>query len=135
MFQEKVYLCCELRAIYNWFSLLSPGNIMKRFILSCFGLMFVVFAAFGQSLKSNITYVDPTIGGVGGVLQPTRPIVHLPNEIVRVFPMRHDQLDDQIWYFPLTIASYRVAFVFALMPVAGSVDATIWNREVRCLHG
>ncbi|MCK5821839.1 MAG: hypothetical protein KAH17_08130, partial [Bacteroidales bacterium] len=45
---------------------------------------------------SNLKYVDPSIGSVGVILEPTRPTVHLPNSLVRVFPIRKDQLDDQI---------------------------------------
>lgn len=78
----------------------------------------------------NLNAVDPMIGGVGLVLQPTRPTVHLPNSLIRVYPVKSDQLDDQIHYFPLTVTSHRVASVFAFMPVRGPVDAPVWDRRV-----
>ena len=71
---------------------------------------------------SNVSYVDPTIGGVGILLEPTRPTVHLPNSLIRVFPVRKDQLDDQISYFPLTISSHRQQNLFGIMPFTGAID-------------
>ena len=70
-------------------------------------------------LLAQVEYVDPTIGGVGLMLEPTRPTVHLPNSMVRVYPMRHDQLDDQIRSFPLTTISHRLGELFSLMPCDG----------------
>lgn len=62
-----------------------------------------------------LTYVDPQIGGVGLLLQPTRPTVHLPNQMIRVYPVRKDYLDDQIRYFPLTIISHRLGELFGII--------------------
>lgn len=76
--------------------------------------------------RSNVSYVDPTIGGVGIILEPTRPTVHLPNSMLRTFPFRKDQLDDRISYFPLTIAAHRQNNLFGLMPVSGDVDDYKW---------
>jgi hypothetical protein len=76
-----------------------------------------------QMPSSNVSYVDPTIGGVGILLEPTRPTVHLPNSLVRVFPVRRDQLDDQISYFPLSISSHRQQLLFGIMPYSGNITA------------
>ncbi|RYG31912.1 MAG: glycoside hydrolase family 92 protein, partial [Chitinophagaceae bacterium] len=62
------------------------------------------------------------------ILEPTRPAVHLPNSMIRVFPARADQLDDQINYFPLTISSHRQPWLFGILPVSGTVDK-LWNQE------
>jgi predicted alpha-1,2-mannosidase len=70
-------------------------------------------------------WVDPTIGGQGFLLEPTRPTVSLPNSMVRVYPVRKDQLDDQIHSFPLTIVSHRMGELFWLMP---SDDTGEWDR-------
>ncbi len=79
--------------------------------------------------ETNLKYVDPTIGGVGVILEPTRPTIHLPNSMVRVFPDRKDQLDDQISNFFLTITSHRLNKVFAFMPINGSATDDIWGRR------
>lgn len=68
------------------------------------------------SARAQVELVDPTIGGQGFMLEPTRPTVHLPNSMVRVYPVRKDQLDDQIRSFPLTLISHRLGELFSIMP-------------------
>ena len=76
--------------------------------------------------RAQVQWVDPSIGGQGFMLEPTRPTVSLPNSMVRVYPVRKDQLDDQIHSFPLTIISHRLGELFWLMP---SDDASgSWDR-------
>jgi predicted alpha-1,2-mannosidase len=86
-------------------------------------------ALFTAGLASaQVEYVDPTIGGQGFMLEPTRPTVSLPNSMVRVYPMRKDQLDDQIRSFPLTIISHRLGELFWLMP--GDSSPATYDQEV-----
>jgi putative alpha-1,2-mannosidase len=92
-------------------------------------LLFVCHTLFSQTQSSNVRYVDPTIGAVGLILEPTRPTVHLPNSMVRVFPSRKDQIDDQIDYFPLTISSHRQPSLFSIMPYSGAVDKSSWRKS------
>jgi predicted alpha-1,2-mannosidase len=75
--------------------------------------------------QAQLEYVDPTMGGQGFLLEPMRPTAALPNSMVRVYPVRKDQLDDQISSFPLTIVSHRLGELFWLMP-SSSTDA--WNK-------
>jgi predicted alpha-1,2-mannosidase len=82
----------------------------------------------GSPARGQVDEVDPTIGGVGVLLEPTRPAVYLPNAMVRVYPVRKDQLDDQIHSFPLTIISHRLGELFWLMPHDGTPDAGAWGR-------
>jgi predicted alpha-1,2-mannosidase len=72
--------------------------------------------------------VDPTIGNVPQLLEPTRPTVSLPNSMVRVYPVRKDGLDDQIHSFPLTIISHRLGELFWLMPGDGNNTGASWNH-------
>jgi len=88
-------------------------------------------AAFAQKASSNLSNVDPTIGGVGLILVPTRPAAHLPNSMIRVFPSRKDQLDDQIDFFPLTISSHRQPSLFSVMPVSAPRTNAIWKQSFR----
>ena len=80
--------------------------------------------------KQNIDYIDPTIGNVAQLLEPTRPTAHLPNQVIRVYPIRKDYLDDQISSFPLTAVSHRLGEVFALKPSTRSIDTENWNRRM-----
>ena len=76
----------------------------------------VPFLLAGYVAQAQVEYVDPAMGGQGFMLEPTRPTVSLPNSMVRVYPVRKDQLDDQIRSFPLTIISHRLGKLFWLMP-------------------
>lgn len=78
---------------------------------------------------AQVEHVDPTIGGVGVLLEPTRPTAHLPHSMVRVYPVRKDALDDQIESFPLTIISHRLGELFSIMPHAGAPDDGAWDRK------
>ena len=73
----------------------------------------VVASVHAQGLVDE---VDPTIGNVSILLEPTRPTAYLPNSMIRMYPVRKDGLDDQIAYFPLTILSHRQPELFALLP-------------------
>jgi len=72
---------------------------------------------------AQVEYVDPTIGNVGILLEPTRPSVYLPNSMVRMYPMRADAMDDRIKSFPLTINSHRMDELFSIMPGDGGPAA------------
>lgn len=77
----------------------------------------------------NLKYVDPRIGNVGQLLQPTRPTVQMPNQMIRVYPERNDYTDDQISSFPLTIVSHRLGEVFALKPWNKPVSVSAWKQK------
>lgn len=96
--------------------------------------MFVYLLLLQSELKAqegggNLQYVDPTIGAVGHILEPTRPTMHLPNSMIRVYPVRKDQLDDQISYFPLNMYSHRIGNVFAIMPYSGIINDKSWKQR------
>ncbi|WP_239461635.1 GH92 family glycosyl hydrolase [Occallatibacter savannae] len=80
-------------------------------------------AAFAQ-----VEYVDPSIGNIGILLEPTRPAVYLPNSMVRFYPIRKDATDDKIASFPLTISSHRQPELFSIMPGDGSAAA--YDQEI-----
>ena len=79
---------------------------MKRFLFPLIAVIAAVSCSTAPE-KSSLDYVDPTIGGVGLLLQPTRATVQVPNEFVRWTPDRADLLDDQISSYPLTMVSHR----------------------------
>ncbi len=76
---------------------------------------------------AQVQYVDPTIGNVGILLEPTRPAVYLPHSMVRVYPIRKDALSDQIDSFPLTISSHRMRELFSIMP--GTTSPAAYDQE------
>ncbi len=96
------------------------------------GLLLVVMqTCLGQDFLS---YVDPKIGNVGHLLQPTRPTVQLPNQMMRMYPVREDYMDDQIRSFPLLVVSHRMGEVFAVKPHAGAITADSWKRSLPYDH-
>src|SRR5690242_15874080 len=82
-------------------------------------LIFIAVLLNVATVSAQVEFVDPAIGGQGFLLEPTRPTVSLPNSMVRVYPIKKDQLDDQIHSFPLTIISHRLGELFWLMPSDG----------------
>jgi predicted alpha-1,2-mannosidase len=102
--------------------------------LSCFAFLLVAFAFPGNVSSqegSNIKYIDPTIGNIAPLLNTNRPVVHLPNQMVRVFPTRQDYLDDQITGFPmLALNVITPQVVFSVKPSKGEITDTSWNRRM-----
>lgn len=91
---------------------------------------FAVGCAQSVVPSSPVDSVDPTVGGQGFLLQPTRPTVSLPNSMVRVHPLRKDALDDQIESFPLTMISHRLGELFSIMPTDGTPGRPAYDQEV-----
>lgn len=94
--------------------------------------------AFSQTEKpnsSNLKYIDPTIGNVAPLLNTNRPVVHLPNQMVRVFPNRQDHLDMQITDFPMLATNIITPqVIFGIKPSNGAVIDTGWYRRMSYDH-
>ncbi|MBV7531053.1 GH92 family glycosyl hydrolase [Chitinophaga sp. sic0106] len=88
----------------------------KQIIVSCAAMLLSGMAVAQQPSADVLSYIRPEIGGVGTLLEPTRPTMQLPNEMMRMTPVRKDYLDDQISSFPLLLVSHRLGQVFALQP-------------------
>jgi len=116
-------------------SLKLRGLIILPLAFICFSSRADIPA--GDSLppsKSNLDYIDPTIGNVGQLLEPTRPTVDLPNQMIRFTPDRSDYMDDQISSFPLTIVSHRLGQVFSLKPSLGEITPSAWDVRMTYDH-
>ncbi|HVV07429.1 MAG TPA: GH92 family glycosyl hydrolase, partial [Puia sp.] len=104
---------------------------MSKKVLAIIAFLLAYTAVFSQT---NVDYIDPTIGNVGQLLQPTRPTVQLPNQMMRMYPMRNDYMDDQIASFPLIIVSHRLGQAFSIKPVMGEVSAESWKAKMTYDH-
>jgi len=82
----------------------------------------------------NLSYIDPRIGNVGQLLEPTRPTVQLPNQMIRMAPIRASYLDDQISSFPLTIVSHRLGEAFSIKPSTQPVQVGSWDQKLAYDH-
>ncbi len=104
-------------------------------ILASLFLGFILLTTGSSIAQEPLSYVDPNIGGVGLILEPTRPTVQLPNQMIRSYPGRKDYLDDQIRTFPLTLVSHRQGHLFGIMPFTGTAESnsepvSAWDREI-----
>lgn len=80
-----------------------------------------------RSSASPVDWVDPTIGTVAVLLEPTSAIVQRPHGAVRLAPNRQPgpcdpALADKIVDFPFTLASHRGARVFAVAVLSGPLS-------------
>ena len=96
-------------------------TFFKLFLMKTFLAILLLSVSCVNSFAQSAAYIDPTIGNIGQLLEPTRPTASLPNQPVRVYPIRKDYLDEEITCFPLTAVSHRLGEVFALHPVTGPV--------------
>ncbi|MBQ3722440.1 MAG: glycoside hydrolase family 92 protein [Bacteroidales bacterium] len=104
---------------------------MRQFLCWAAALALLVTGCKSNDILSE---VDPTIGGVG-VLQPTRPTVQIPNQMIRWTPLRADMLDDRVADYPLTLASHRLQSVFGFLPlVQGGWDGP-WTTARQVYDG
>jgi predicted alpha-1,2-mannosidase len=112
-------------------------RIKKRGLLVfCFTAATVCSAAQAQQApKTGASYIDPTIGNFAPLLNSNRPVVHLPNQMVRVFPKRQDHLDMQITDFPMLATNVITPqMVFAIKPSIGEITDTGWYRRLTYDH-
>jgi predicted alpha-1,2-mannosidase len=84
--------------------------------------------------RGNLKYIDPRIGNVGQLLEPTRPTVQLPNQMMRMFPIRKDYIADQIYSFPLLVASHRLGQVFSIKPSAAEISESSFASAMTYDH-
>jgi predicted alpha-1,2-mannosidase len=118
---------------------------MKKIMIFCGrvvkGVYALVMVAALQACSHNtddpLSYVDPRIGGVELLLQPTRPTAQVPNQMIRSYPVREDQLDDQVKFFPLTLISHRNGELFGIMPFTGELSSkppvSAWDANLEIL--
>ena len=116
---------------------------MKKKLVLSFVLQFFSLLMIGQGgssfkekeiPKSNTQYIDPTIGNVGHLLQPTRPTVQVPHQMIRMYPVRADYISDQISSFPLNIVSHRLGEVFSVKPTLNLTGVDSWSKQMTFDH-
>lgn len=100
----------------------KPKTTIFTLAVACLPVLFAQAQQPNYSGEGNLKYVDPRIGNVGAILEPTRPTIQLPNQVIRMTPQRADYMDDQISNFPLTVVSHRNGQVFSVKPVLNAQD-------------
>lgn len=124
-----------LQTDYNFQKMaISFSRPLRQMVLPALCGVFLLNNSYAQKPGGNLEYIDPHIGNVGQLLEPTRPTMHLPNQMIRMYPIRHDYIDDQISSFPLNMVSHRLGEVFSIKPGKKPVDATSWNERMPYDH-
>lgn len=71
-------------------------NHLKKILVILF---FIVLTGTALAQQDFTKYVDPTIGNVSRFLVPTYPTMQLPNQMMRMFPIKQDYISDQVELF------------------------------------
>ena len=99
------------------------NQIIKKpataFLLS----FFICITSFAQ--EDFTKYIDPTIGNVAQFLVPTYPTFHLPNQMLRMFPVKQDYLSDQVEAFPFQVITHRQAGILKMKVTTGEITPII----------
>ena len=106
---------------------------MKKILIPL--LMLAVLASCNRPCSNALENVDTKIGGVGVLLQPTRPTVQLPNQLIRWSPARADLLDDCVWDYPLTLTTHRLQSVFGFLPILKEEGGRPWRSAWQIYDG
>jgi len=113
-------------------------KIRQLFSLS---LTFLLFQACSgpsgpsEPVAKDITaYVDPTIGNVSRFLVPTYPTFHLPNQMLRMVPVKTDYISDEVRAFPLQVHAHRNKGMFQMKVSLGEVSPEDWKHKMVIDH-
>lgn len=79
-------------------------------------------------------YIDPTIGNVARFLVPTYPTIQLPNQMIRMFPIKKDYISDQLDAFPLQVVTHRSAGIMQMRVGLGEISAQSWRQKMNIDH-
>ena len=108
------------------------NRVIRRSIVLTLLSLCSIISSFSQ--EDFTKYIDPTIGNVAQFLVPTYPTMHLPNQMIRMFPLKQDYLSDQLDAFPLQVVSHRSAGLLQMMVVMGKITKSSWKQKMNIDH-
>lgn len=77
-------------------------------------LLSVFIAGSITAAKSPVDYVNPYMGNISHLLMPTFPTIHLPNGMMRVYPVRGSFTESRVNGLPLLVVNHRECLAFNL---------------------
>lgn len=95
-------------------------------------LLGVLFSTYAE--KNFTKYVDPTIGNVSQFLVPTYPTFQLPNQQLRMFPVKTDYIADQVTAWPLQVITHREAGILRMKVSLGEITNKSWANKMTIDH-
>lgn len=98
--------------------------------------LILLSTAFSPSFAQTdvAKYIDPTIGNVSQFLVPTYPTMHLPNQMLRMFPVKSDYISDEVTAFPLQVISHRSKGLFQMKVIQGKISDESWKKNMIIDH-
>lgn len=82
------------------------------------------------TVREPVDYVNPLMGSISHILVPTYPTVHLPNSMMRVFPVRTDYTGNVLKGLPLIVTSHRSASALTVTPYQGDEASISGNMTL-----
>jgi putative alpha-1,2-mannosidase len=108
---------------------------MKIFKILCLIALIMLFTVNSVSAQKDFTsYVDPRIGNVSQFLVPTYPTFSLPNQMLRMFPIKTDYIADQVTAWPLQVMSHREAGILRMKVSLGQLSKQTWAEKMTIDH-
>jgi predicted alpha-1,2-mannosidase len=107
---------------------------MRSIKLRILILTLLLSATITLCAADNSQYVDPTIGNVSRLLVPTFPTYHLPNQMIRMFPISKDYIDDQVTAFPFQVVCHRDAGIMRMRVGVGDLTNDTWKQRMTYDH-
>ena len=77
-----------------------------------------------------VDYVNPYIGNISHLLVPTYPTVHLPNSMLRVYPVREEHTVDFVKGLPMIVPDHRRGSVINFVPYTGELPQKVNNVKL-----
>ena len=93
----------------------------RIFILAVISGLFL--SSCSQKELSPVDFVNPNIGGMPPLLQPTVPLVNLPNSMMRIHRIPGNYQAEKINGFPFLLVGHRNGTAGLLIPVSGPLSA------------
>jgi len=103
-----------------------------KFILSFIVLLSSIMNISAQQDYTN--FIDPTIGNVSQLLVPTFPTFSLPNQMLRMFPIKPDYIADQVTSWPLQVLSHREQGIMRMKVSVGEITNKTWDVKMTIDH-
>lgn len=108
---------------------------MKKLPAILLAISSLFFAASLTASKKDFTkYVDPKIGNVSQLLVPTYPTFSLPNQMIRMIPVKADYIADQVTAWPLQVEAHREKGLMQMKVSLGNVTNSTWKRKMTIDH-
>jgi len=97
----------------------------------------VVISSFFSTAAARTDFtkfVDPRIGNVSTFLVPTYPTFQLPNQQLRMFPIKTDYIADQVTAWPLQVMSHREAGILRMKVSLDEITNKTWTDKMTIDH-